>query len=111
MVDRRHYVRKTAKLLCALDLYAGASFGGYTSNLSFDGAMMESSLGPGMPGPKVGELGVFTLNFRNSKGSASLKMPCRVAHVMASSFGLQLMSSGLNKLQREQLTELLDGLK
>ncbi len=107
-MERRQQRRELITLPCFLELASGHSFQGHTQDIGLGGAFMR---GQGFAhktrGAKLGEVGVFTLHYKNRGKNASLRLRCHVAHVRPYGVGLRTSYEELPESDRLALQGIL----
>ena len=110
-IERRKFPRRLVRLSCHLQFGSGVLVHGNTHDISQEGASVETQpLANHQQDmtPKVGDLGMLILRYKNRGAPDSMKIHCRVVHAQANRIGLYLFYSRLSELDKQNIDMILE---
>jgi len=102
--ERRKYIRHQVKVPCIVQFSSGAVFDGITSDIGFDGALLDTvSFDENTHQISQGEEGHLYLKYHVGEVDNTAKFHCEVVHVSENGIGITLNFEALPIKDKEKL--------
>ncbi len=110
-IDSRKFRRYRIRLACHLQLNTGQLLHGYTRDMSCDGVYLETQTRQTHQQhlkPKVGDVGMLVLQYKNNGLPDTLKVGCRIMHTVANGMGVCIFYSRMSLTDQKSIGMIME---